>query len=62
MQNTLFTNVSIDGAMRALQEVLGVVEDIDLPIPKDDYIRLVELFLMFDVFSFRGRSSRKLMD
>ena len=39
---SLFTNVAVDGAMRALRQVLDSV-DVELPIPKDGYIKLVEL-------------------
>ena len=34
---SLFTNVSVDGAMRALRKVLGLA-DVELPVPKEDYI------------------------
>ena len=44
----------IDGAMRALQEVLQIGEDIELPIPKEDYVRLVELCIKFGCFEFQG--------
>ena len=44
---SLFTNVPIDGATRVLQVALEVVEDIELTIPKEDYIRLVELCMKF---------------
>lgn len=51
---SLFTNVSVDGAMQALKEVLDLVEDIELPVPKDDYIKLVELCVNFGNFEFQG--------
>ena len=54
---SLFTNIPIDGAIRALREALDLEEDIKLPIPKDDYVRLVELCLTFGCFEFQGKST-----
>ena len=51
---SLFTNVSVGGAMQALREVLDLVGDVDLPVPKDDYLRLVELCIKFGNFEFQG--------
>ena len=51
---SLFTNVSIDGAIRALKEVLDLTDDIELPVRKADYIRLVELCVNFGSFEFQG--------
>ena len=40
--------------MQALREVLDLVGDVDLPVPKDDYLRLVELCIKFGNFEFQG--------
>ena len=50
----LFTNVYIDGTLRALKEVLDLTDDIERPVRKADYIRLVELCVNFCSFEFQG--------
>ena len=50
---SLFTNVSVDGAMRALRKVLDLA-DVELPVPKEDYIKLVGLCVKFGSFEFQG--------
>ena len=48
----LFTNVSVDGAIAAVKRVISDVNDEHLPVPKDDFILLVQLCVNFNIFSF----------
>lgn len=50
----LFTNVPIDGAMEAIKKVLTGMPRESLPLPKKDFIAMVELCLKFDPFTFNG--------
>ena len=50
----LFTNVPLDGAMEALSQALDISGDLELPVPKEDYIRLVRLCLEFGCLDFEG--------
>ena len=51
---SLFTNVSVEGAMSAVCRVLQGVSDEQLPLPKDDYIKLVKLCVSFGSFQYNG--------
>ena len=48
----LFTNVTVDGAMEAIEKVLNGVPPDGLPIPKADFIKLVKLCLHYGSFTF----------
>ena len=50
----LFTNVSVEGAMRAIHTAVGSTDDRQLPLPRRDYLDLVELCLKLKVFTFEG--------
>ena len=50
---SLFTNVSVDGAMEAVRRVLQGFSDEQLPLPKEDFIRLVQLCVSFGSFQFK---------
>ena len=51
---SLFTNVPIDGAIGAARRAVDTMADDDLPLPKDDFMRLVELCVRYGVFEFNG--------
>ena len=51
---SLFTNVPTDGAIAAAQRAVGTMADDDLPLPRDDFIKLVELCVRYGVFEFDG--------
>ena len=51
---SLFTNVPIDGAIAAARRAIETINDEDLPMPKDDFIALVELCVRYGVFQFDG--------
>ena len=48
----LFTNVTVDRAMEAIKKVLSEMPTESLPIPKGDFIKLVQLCLNFGSFTF----------
>ena len=48
----LFTNVTVDGAMEAIKKVISEMTAETLPIPKGDFIKLVQLCLNFGSFTF----------
>ena len=50
---SLFTNVSVDGAMEAVSRVLQGFSDEQLPLPKEDFISLVQLCVSFGSFQFK---------
>ena len=50
---SLFTNVSVDGAMGAVRRVLQGFSDEQLPLPKDEFISLVQLCVSFGSFQFK---------
>ena len=43
----------MDGAIRVPREALALAGDIDLPVPKDDFIKLVEMCIKFGCFEFQ---------
>ena len=51
---SLFTNVPIDGAIAAAKRAVDTMADDDMPLPKDDFLRLVELCVRYGVFEFDG--------
>ena len=51
---SLFTNVPIDGAINAARRAVDILHDDDLPVPKDDFIKLVELCVRYGLFEFDG--------
>ena len=48
----LFTNVDVDGAMVAIKKVVNAVSQDSLPVPKEDFLKLVRLCLEFGSFTF----------
>ena len=50
----LFTNVSTEGALAAAKEVVDNMNDIDLPVGKADFLKLVSLCVRFGPFVFNG--------
>ena len=51
---SLFTNVPVDEAIQAIKKVIEKTNDNDLPLPKDDYLNLVELCMKFGCFTYNG--------
>ena len=51
---SLFTNVPVDGTMKAVRRALNSVIDDALPLDKSDYVRLVSLCVNFGPFEFEG--------
>ena len=48
----LFTNVPVDGAMRAVQKVVDDIDVDDLPLPKLDFIKQIALCTKFSPFIY----------
>ena len=48
----LFTNVPVEGALKAIKKALLGIPRENLPVPKKDYLALVKLCLKFDPFIF----------
>ena len=48
----LFTNVPVKGAMQAIELAVRDIPTEDLPIPKEHFLKLVELCLDFQAFSY----------
>ncbi|XP_076055136.1 telomerase reverse transcriptase-like [Oratosquilla oratoria] len=51
---SLFTNVSIEGALEAAKEVVNGMNDEDLPLSKGDYLKLISLCVKFGSFIFNN--------
>ena len=49
---SLFTNVSVQGAMHAINTVVKFIDERQLPLPRNDYLELIDLCLKFNVFMF----------
>ena len=49
---SLFTNVAVDGALRVIKDVVGTMDEEELPLPQQDYIDIVTLCMRFNVFNF----------
>ncbi|XP_069980163.1 uncharacterized protein [Penaeus vannamei] len=52
---SLFTIVPIDGSIKAAERTLARMDEGELPLQIDDYIRLIRLCAEFGPFEFRGR-------
>ncbi|XP_063849711.1 uncharacterized protein LOC135093961 [Scylla paramamosain] len=52
---SLFTNVPVEGAIEAVKRASGDINEENLPIPREDYINLVELCVKFGAFTFEGQ-------
>lgn len=50
----LFTNVPISGALSAIKKVVDAADDTSLPLPKDQYMKMVKLCMEFGCFCFNG--------
>ena len=48
----LFTNVPIEGAIKAIEKALAGIPNDSLPLPRKDYLALVKLCLKFNPFTF----------
>lgn len=48
----LFTNVPVKGAMKAIKMAIKDIPDDEFPVPKNHFLKLVELCLDFQVFSY----------
>ena len=51
---SLFTNVPSDGAITAMKEVLETVDDVELPLPRPDFITAVTMCVNFGSLEFNG--------
>ena len=52
---SLFTNVPVEGALEAIREVVDLVDERTLPVPKLQYLELISLCMHFNAFSFKGQ-------
>ena len=52
--NALFSNVPVKGAMKAIELALSGISSDELPVPKSDLLKLVELCLDFQAFIYGG--------
>ena len=50
----LFTNVPIQGALNAIKKVVDALDDESLPLPKDQYMKIVTICMEFGCFTFNG--------
>ena len=51
---SLFTNVPVDDALDAIRKVVESTNEDELPLPKNDYMKMVELCMKFGSFSYNG--------
>ena len=51
---SLFTNISVAQAMAAAKRALDLLDDDVIPLPKDDFLSLVEMCVRFGSFSFES--------
>ena len=51
---SLYTNVPIADALQAAKIALNLIDEDLLPLPKQDFLKLVELCVRFGPFSFAG--------
>ncbi|XP_043197909.1 uncharacterized protein LOC122368238 [Amphibalanus amphitrite] len=51
---SLFTNVPVDEALEAIKEVVDEMDENALPLPKNDYLKLVSMCMHFGSFTFDG--------
>ena len=54
LMSALFTNVPVNGALDAIKKVVDATDDNFLPLPKDQYMRMVTLCMQFGCFKFNG--------
>ncbi|XP_076057238.1 telomerase reverse transcriptase-like [Oratosquilla oratoria] len=52
---SLFTNVSIEGALKAAKEVVNDMNDENQPLDKGDYLKLISLCVKFGAFVFNNK-------
>ena len=57
---SLFTNVSIPGALDAARRVINLLDPDALPVPKRDFMKLVSLCLNFGYFCFNGEEFKQV--
>ena len=57
---SLFTNVSVSGALEAARRVVDLLDVDALPIPKRDFMKLVSLCLNFGFFTFNGEEFKQV--
>ena len=58
----LFTSVPVNDAIKAIKKAIQNVPQDNFPVPKTHFLKLVELCLDFQVFSFNGENSVRFMD
>ena len=51
---SLFTNVPVDGALKAIKSVVEKIIPEQLPLPKADFLKLIDLCMNFGGFKFNG--------
>ena len=56
----LFTNVPVDGAMAAASRTLTNASDEDLPVLKEDLLKLVSLRVSFNGFTFEDNEYQQI--
>ena len=52
---SLFTNVPIEGALRATERTISSISDEDLPINKNDFMELVSMCVRYNCFIFENQ-------
>lgn len=52
---SLFTNVSIEGVFRAINEIVNNIDIDHLPLPKIDYLKLLHMCMKFGAFTFNSQ-------
>jgi len=50
----LFTNVPTEEALEVVKEVINMLSDEELPLPRRDYQKLLNLCISFNIFEFEG--------
>lgn len=55
----LFTNVPVDGALRAVEKAINNINDEDLPVPRCDYMKLVSMCIRFGAFVFNDQEYKQ---
>ena len=48
----LFTNVTVDGAMKAIEKAVNAMTEDSFPVPKEDFLKLIRLCLAYGSFTF----------
>ena len=49
---SLFTNVPVEGALEAITEIVNMLDERTLPMPKAHYLNLISICMHFNAFSF----------